>query len=339
VMRTESMEAVRLAYWFLSSRDARELLRASRDFRRYVPWRAARELFDAGVAEEFASRSLGDFPDPNLALLLAEVLDYAGYGRVSGGYFHWAEGARELVEHEPPISSRIIIEYKPVIDRILDLLPSALSAGRSGAAHLVNVPELRKLFAAFLDSSGYNLAREWLIRFAGLDKLPPEATVVDVGAGVGASTAVLLKLTRCRIVATEPYEENVESLKLYVKALKAENRVRVLQADAGDLPRVLEENGVGEADAVYLVNVLHWSTHPLAVLEGSAQVLKEGGIIALMQGTLDTPTAKIGNLLPYLLGSGLLPTSDELEKLFRRAQLKVLRKTKFPADMFVLTRT
>jgi len=331
-------ESLKILYELARSPEARRLAAMNRDAADYIPWRAAVELFRSGMSDELASKNLGDFPDPRLAMLTARVLSDGGFGNVAGGRFRWADDVQERLDREPKPRTPEFIEGKKTLDRIIALLPRALATGERLPATHTDIKELRRLFASLMDNTGYDKLREWCILAGGLDKLPEGAVVVDVGAGIGSSTFALARLTRARIVSTDPSPENVEVMRLYFKARGLDERVTVLQASAEELPRALDEAGIGKADAALMIHILHWSKDPLAAVRGAGQAIKDDGFIVMMQATNESRTARAGFLLAYLLGSNLGLSRSELRKIIKMSGLEAARATVFPFDIYVLTK-
>jgi len=107
-----------------------------------------------------------------------------------------------------------------------------------------------------------------------LDRLPLErdATVLDLGAGTGKLTQVLVR-RYARVIAVEPLDELRELLE-----------TRVPQADvrAGAAEAIpLEDASV---DAVFAGQAFHWFANDTAVGE-IARVLRPGGVLALLWNT------------------------------------------------------
>jgi SAM-dependent methyltransferase len=114
-------------------------------------------------------------------------------------------------------------------------------------------------------------AVDWLARRVGL---VPGATVVDVGAGTGKLTRLLLA-TGARVIAVEPLPEM--RAKLIVTAPGAE----AVDGTAESLP--FED---GAADAITAAQAFHWFDHDRALPE-LHRALRPGGALALIWNTRD----------------------------------------------------
>jgi SAM-dependent methyltransferase len=109
----------------------------------------------------------------------------------------------------------------------------------------------------------------WPPEVVGLPGLPPTATVLDLGAGTGKLTRLLVPAFR-RVIAVEP----------------ADAMRRVLETicpEAEALPGTGQEIPLAEAsvDAVFAAQSFHWFEDERAVAE-IARVLRPGGAVALM---------------------------------------------------------
>jgi SAM-dependent methyltransferase len=104
-----------------------------------------------------------------------------------------------------------------------------------------------------------------------LDLLPldRDATVLDLGAGTGKLTQILVD-RYARVVAVEPLDE--------LRAILAE---RVPEADvrAGVAEQIPLDDG--EVDGVFAGQAFHWFANDAAVAE-IARVLRPGGVLALL---------------------------------------------------------
>jgi SAM-dependent methyltransferase len=113
------------------------------------------------------------------------------------------------------------------------------------------------------------------------------STVVDVGAGTGKMTRLLVP-TGARVVGVEP----LAGMRAEFERVLPDVEVRDGTADA--LPF-----GAGEADAIVVASAFHWFATP-AVLAEFHRVLGAGGGLALVWNRRDTSqpwTAEVGRIL------------------------------------------
>ncbi len=107
-----------------------------------------------------------------------------------------------------------------------------------------------------------------------LDRLPLErdATVLDLGAGTGKLTQVLVA-RYARVIAVEPLDE----LREFLETRVPEADVRAGAAEAIPLMDA-------SVDAVFAGQAFHWFANDTAVRE-IARVLRPGGVLALLWNT------------------------------------------------------
>ena len=299
---------------------ALKIARLAREFRQLALYK----LVD--VLEHQLNRPWTSWPDKEFAFLLYGVL-------VEEGVARWREdGSLELARRpEPPRSlSPEVADFAVVVERALNMLPEALEGRRRYFAE----KDLLLLYAKFLDNLGYN----WF-RGAALGAILPrelrtrrDAVIVDVGAGIGLSTVALLELTRGVVVAVDPLEENLEMARDYAAVHRVQHRLRTLRGYAEDFR--LD----APADAAVLLNVLHWCNNPRLAVRNSADNVRSGGYLAIVQGVRDERTARLGAAVTYVLGSRLPPTRGELLGMIREEGLRVERHYASPASDMVLAR-
>ena len=125
--------------------------------------------------------------------------------------------------------------------------------------------------------------------------LGPERVVVDVAAGTGKLTRLLVPIG-ARVVAVEPLAEMRAVLE------RAVPEAEVLDGTAEELP--LED---GVADAVTAASAFHWF-EPARALPEIARVLRPGGRLAIVFNTRD-PEDELQRELTELLRPHGIPTS------------------------------
>lgn len=109
---------------------------------------------------------------------------------------------------------------------------------------------------------------------------PAGSRVLEVGCGVGAQTAHLLRSSPgARIVAVDRSEESLARARTSVADLDPEARVEWLRADVFDLPFADEE-----FDHAFVCFFLEHLPDPLEALAGLRRVLRPGGTITVIEG-------------------------------------------------------
>jgi len=111
----------------------------------------------------------------------------------------------------------------------------------------------------------------WLLEQAGIG---PSATVVDVGAGTGKLTRLLVP-TGARVLAVEPLREMRDRLRELVP------RAEALDGTAEALPL-----GDSSVDAITVAQAFHWFD-PARALPELHRVLKPGGALVLIWNSRD----------------------------------------------------
>jgi SAM-dependent methyltransferase len=105
--------------------------------------------------------------------------------------------------------------------------------------------------------------------------LHPGRTVVDVGAGTGKLTRLLVP-SGARVIAAEPVAE------MRAKLQEAEPRAEAIDATAEELPLA-----DGAADAITVAQAFNWFDHDRALPE-LHRVLRPGGLLVLVWNMRDT---------------------------------------------------
>lgn len=162
--------------------------------------------------------------------------------------------------------------------------------------------------------------------------LPPPATVLDLGAGTGKLTRLLVSAFR-RVIAVEP----AEAMRRLLVTLCAE--VEALAGTGQEIP--LSDASV---DAVFAAQAFHWFGDERALGE-IARVLRPGGALVVMwnmpAGPTDPSIAAVERLLnervpkgdlgydPLDLGSPRY-AADELRRAVANAPFEPLREARLP---------
>ncbi len=121
-------------------------------------------------------------------------------------------------------------------------------------------------------------AADWV-----LEAVPPGGTVVDLGAGTGKFTRLLVEQGRA-VVAVEPSTEMGEQLKRVLPSVD----VRPGSAESLPLPN-------RSVDAIVAAQAWHWVDEAQAVPE-AARVLKPGGTLGLIWNTRDESVGWVAEL-------------------------------------------
>jgi SAM-dependent methyltransferase len=108
----------------------------------------------------------------------------------------------------------------------------------------------------------------WPVGVLDVVPVPESATVLDLGAGTGKLTRVLVE-RYARVVAVEPLSALREILADRVPAAE------VLKGTAEEIPR-----GDASVDAVFVAQAFHWFANHAAVEIG--RVLHPGGVLAIL---------------------------------------------------------
>ncbi|WP_066741336.1 class I SAM-dependent methyltransferase [Cupriavidus sp. D384] len=141
--------------------------------------------------------------------------------------------------------------------------------------------------------------------------LAPGKTVVDLGAGTGKFTRLLLP-TGASVIAVEP----VDAMRAQLSARLPE--VRAVQGSAESMP--LPDASV---DAVVCAQAFHWFANPAAMRE-IARVLKPGGRLGLIWNVRDESVGWVARLTEIMT-----PYEGDAPRFYKGDWKKV-----FPADGF-----
>ena len=106
----------------------------------------------------------------------------------------------------------------------------------------------------------------------------PEDTVLDVATGTAAVAVELVRQKACGVVGVDQSPEMLEVGRRRVTLAAATKQVRLLEADARQLP--FDE---GQFDALTFTYLLRYVDDPLATLRGLVRVVKRGGSIAMLE--------------------------------------------------------
>ena len=194
-------------------------------------------------------------------------------------------------------------------------------------------------------------ALDWLRDTLGLG---PGKTVVDLGAGTGKFTKVLLA-TGADVIAVDPVMPMLDRLRRYTqerprspggseprhvesvsgveavvgaeRALPAARRLRALAATAENIPIAS-----GAVDAVVCAQSFHWFATPAAVAE-IHRILKAGGAFGLIWNQRDESTrwvAELGKIFARYQGDAPRMATGAWRKLFPAPGFSPLNEVCFP---------
>ncbi|MEM4689042.1 MAG: class I SAM-dependent methyltransferase, partial [Thermofilaceae archaeon] len=300
---------IRFALRMVGSREGREIIKAARELERYTAWRVRRVLEESGLDRELEVKPFHDFVDQTLARMVCDFMVESGYAAWAGDRLRFTKPAGEA----PAVRTRIMGEFKTVVDRVLASLPEALLTGMRPYAASGAGGEVRAAYAKFLDNAGYNWFREYAVRWA---RIPPNSTVLDVGAGIGLSSITVLRVVPgSRVVAVDPYRENLEAARLYAEVLGLADRLEVKLGRGEEVDKLVDM-----VDWAVAIHVLHWCADPLVLLQAVRKVAPR---LLLAQGVSDKRVNLAGAFIAYLLGSGPFPTRRRLYEMLRLAGWRV----------------
>jgi SAM-dependent methyltransferase len=152
-------------------------------------------------------------------------------------------------------------------------------------------------------------AIDWLV---SQTELGPGRTVVDLGAGTGKLTRLLLP-TEARVVAVEPIAE--------MRAHIAGAEVVDGTAEAIPLPD-------SSADVVTVAQAFHWFDHGPALRE-IARVLRPGGRIALVWNTRDESEPWVTRLSDAAIGRETVEDRDAVAPIDASRLFEAVERTSF----------
>jgi demethylmenaquinone methyltransferase/2-methoxy-6-polyprenyl-1,4-benzoquinol methylase len=106
----------------------------------------------------------------------------------------------------------------------------------------------------------------------------PHETVLDVATGTAAVAIELVRQHGCSIVGLDQSPEMLESARTRIHAAGLDDRIRLVEAAADQLPF-----GDGEFDGLTFTYLLRYVDDPAATLRELARVVKPGGTIASLE--------------------------------------------------------
>jgi|GEM_PF-1418236 len=305
----------------------REIRKAYKESMGYIQWKTAKILENYGWFDEVfrgvERKKCARIPDlldqyhKDTAIIVLETLKGGNYIRQKGEEVCLIK----LPSETPPlVTSKYITEILPIVDRVLETLPHCLETGEKKYLWLKR--ESKVIFLKFMEATGYMLLRSYAVVWSGLNKLPRNSTILDIGAGMGISTSVLLKFTKAKVVAVDPDSSSLEIAKYYIRIMDLDlERVEFIPHRGEDM---LEYLGDKEFDGAFMVNVLHWCDDPQLLLRNVRTLLKPRARYCVVQTI--APEFHKGHIVVYLMGAKLLPTLDELMEWFKGAGFSILKK-------------
>jgi SAM-dependent methyltransferase len=179
-------------------------------------------------------------------------------------------------------------------------------------------------------------ALEWLRKEIGLGV---GKTVVDLGAGTGKFTKVLLT-TGAKVIAVDPVMPMLDRLRRELagspqspggsESRSAESGGSLLTAVAGTAEKIPVASG--SVDAVVCAQSFHWFATPAAVAE-IHRVLKPGGVFGLIWNQRDESVswvADLNQMLARYQGDAPRMISGEWRKVFPAPGFGPLHESHFP---------
>ena len=106
----------------------------------------------------------------------------------------------------------------------------------------------------------------------------PNDTVLDVATGTAAVAIELVRQHGCDVVGVDQSAEMLESARTRIGAAGLDERIRLVEAAADELPF-----GDGEFDGLTFTYLLRYVDDPAATLRELARVVRPGGTIASLE--------------------------------------------------------
>jgi len=106
----------------------------------------------------------------------------------------------------------------------------------------------------------------------------PNDTVLDVATGTAAVAIELVRQHGCNVVGVDQSAEMLESASTRIGAAGLDERIRLVEAAADELPF-----GDGEFDGLTFTYLLRYVDDPAATLRELARVVRPGGTIASLE--------------------------------------------------------
>jgi len=304
-----------------------KILKAHKEYFGYCCWRAAKVLKEFGVLKDFNGRSILDLSKS----YHRETLELTLSALKEGGYIKIKEGVVSVIKEprDPPkVTTEYVLEIIPVVDRVMDTLPHCLKTGEKRFLWLSK--ESKAAFLKLLELTAYKKIRAYIIHWSNLTKLEEDKIIVDVGAGMGLSTAALLQHTEARVIAVDPDPSSLDFARDYIRFLGLDlSRVEFVCCRAEDMVKHINR----ECDAFLLIGVIHWLDDPTTTLKNVRKLSKRDTKMVIGQITAERYLK--GHLVPYLMGAKMLPTYKEFMAMMRRAGFTLVKKTMHPIPSFV----
>ncbi|WP_165984620.1 class I SAM-dependent methyltransferase [Streptomyces sp. YIM 98790] len=214
--------------------------------------------------------------------------------------------AEALLDPDSPAYTGPLANMLAGIARVMDRLVTAYRTG-DGVPFSAYGKEVRHGVAA-LNGPQFRLAlaQEWLPAVPGLERrlrTTPDARVLDLGCGLGASAiALATAFPRLAVDGIDLDEASVAEARAAAATAGVADRVTFAALDARRLPA-----GGPRYDLVTLFEALHDMADPVAVLRGVRRVLAEDGHVLIAdERSADVFTAPGDGLERFLYGCSIL---------------------------------